>query len=346
MNYSTTTLEDSFVPVPQSTNQNADASVVIAPSHDYTTFENNTSNCIFNCSGNGTSLLWTVDGQSTGSSYVLNKGIQYTPYIISQDGLTVSSQLIVPTTKANNNITVICIVLNSSLNTQSSPPVKLYLQGILLAPQQFNMTVSNSTASLSWVAPNSLQVSTPPQIYHYVLSNNLTNSTKAFNNPTTCNPLAYCNYSLDLRDPFFINVGSDVNGNTTLLDYNGAVEFTLFAVNGAGNGNATTCVLQTKTQIGDVNHPSQSVPLAKNVPCITTAHSNPTDTMPINVVAATAIVPAAVLVAVGILLCISVPMLVIFVQCVTKQKSSPVATIDTSAAINNEYVTQSTFVTQ
>ena len=114
--------------------------------------------------------------------------------------------------------------------------------GILPPPQQFKMTVSNSTADLSWVAPDSLQMSTPPTIFHYVLSNNLTNSTKTLNNPTTCNPLASCNYSLDLRDPFFTIVGSD--GNTTMLDYNGAVEFTLFAVNGAGNGNATTCTLE------------------------------------------------------------------------------------------------------
>ena len=113
--------------------------------------------------------------------------------------------------------------------------------GILPPPQQFRMTVSNSTANLSWVAPDSLQVTTPPTIFHYVLSNNLTNNTKTFNNPTTCNPLASCNYSLVLRDPIY---GSDGNGNTTMLDYNGTVEFTLFAVNGAGNGNAATFTLE------------------------------------------------------------------------------------------------------
>ena len=106
-----------------------DASVIISPSHDYTTFENNASIFTFNCSGNGTSLLWTVDGQSVGSSYVLNKGIQYTPFIISPDGLNVSSQLIVPTTKTNNNITLICTVQDSLFNHQSSNQVKLYLQG-------------------------------------------------------------------------------------------------------------------------------------------------------------------------------------------------------------------------
>ena len=109
------------------------------------------------------------------------------------------------------------------------------------------MNVLNYSVSLSWIAPYSLQVSTPPTISHYDLSNNLTNGTKTFKNPTTCNPLASCNYSLDLMDPFFVT-----DGNTTMLDYNGAVEFTLFAVNGAGNGNATTCTLelQRRSPIG------------------------------------------------------------------------------------------------
>ena len=106
------------------------------------------------------------------------------------------------------------------------------------------MNFSNRTVYLSWVAPDSLQVSTPPTISHYVLSNNLTNGTKTFNNPTTCNPLAYCNYSLDLRDPFFISVVSDGDANTIMFGYNGAVEFTLFAVNGAGNGNAAAYTLE------------------------------------------------------------------------------------------------------
>ena len=101
-------------------------SIFLSPSHDYTTFENNPSTFTFTCSGNGTTLLWTVDGHVLGSSYVLNKGIHSS---ISSDGLTVSSQLIAPTTKANNNITVICTILDSLFNHQSSNPVTLFLQG-------------------------------------------------------------------------------------------------------------------------------------------------------------------------------------------------------------------------
>ena len=113
--------------------------------------------------------------------------------------------------------------------------------GILQAPQQFTLSTSNSAVNISWIVPDSLQVSTPPTISHYVLSNNLTNDTKTFKNPTTCNPLASCTYSLD---PFFISVGSL---NATILDYNGTIIFAFFAVNGAGNGNSTTYVYRRKT---------------------------------------------------------------------------------------------------
>ena len=105
--------------------------IIISPSTDYTTFENNPSTFAFSCSGNGTYLSWTVDGQAVTTSYVLNKGISYIPYV-SPDVLTVSSQLIVPTTKANINITVICVLLDASFNYyyyQSSDPVRLILQG-------------------------------------------------------------------------------------------------------------------------------------------------------------------------------------------------------------------------
>ena len=101
----------------------ADASVVISPPRDYITFENNASTFTFNCSGNGAVIHWKMNGQPAHSSYVQ-------PYI--NYGPIVSSQLIVPTSKANNNITVICIVQDLSYNHQSSNPVKLFLQGTVL----------------------------------------------------------------------------------------------------------------------------------------------------------------------------------------------------------------------
>ena len=108
--------------------------------------------------------------------------------------------------------------------------------GILSPPELLGINSSNSTLSLSWVAPPSLQVSTPPTISHYILGNNVTNIPKTISNPAVCKPAMPCNSSLDINDPsFIINTGEQ---NTTILDYNDTIEFTFFAVNGAGNGNA------------------------------------------------------------------------------------------------------------
>ena len=118
--------------------------------------------------------------------------------------------------------------------------------GTLAAPTDFEITLAGGILTILWMAPFSLEVSNPPSIFNYALSNNVTNSAITIY-PSECEPSMHCNYSLDLRSS---SVTSDEKLNATMLDYNGAV-FTLFAVNGAGNGNAATCnlQLQRKTQI-------------------------------------------------------------------------------------------------
>ena len=115
--------------------------------------------------------------------------------------------------------------------------------GIPPQPLQFNVRSTNTILVVSWVAPPSLEVSTPPTISHYVLSNNVTNITKIISNPPGCRPSVSCISTLDLSDPSLL--GSYGEQNTTILDYNGTIQFTLFAVNGAGNGNSTTCIYIT-----------------------------------------------------------------------------------------------------
>ena len=118
--------------------------------------------------------------------------------------------------------------------------------GILSPPQQFYVYSTNTTLVVSWVAPPSLEVSTPPTISHYILGNNVTNITKTISNPPGCRPAMPCNSSLNLSDPsFLINNESNGEQNTTILDYNGTIQFTFFAINGAGNGNSTTCIYIT-----------------------------------------------------------------------------------------------------
>ena len=118
--------------------------------------------------------------------------------------------------------------------------------GILPPPQHFNVSSTNTTLVVSWVAPPSLEVSTPPTISHYVLGNNVTNITKTISNPPGCRPSVSCISTLDLSDPsLMIHNGSYGEQNTTILDYNGTIQFTFFAINRAGNGNSTTCIYIT-----------------------------------------------------------------------------------------------------
>ena len=88
---------------------------------------------------------------------------------------------------------------------------------------------------LSWIAPKSYDVS-PAAIFHYVLTNNVSNVSKIIN--SSCAPSMPCTASLDLSDPLLL-----MSHNTSILEYNGTIEFTYYAVNGAGNGNTTTYIL-------------------------------------------------------------------------------------------------------
>ena len=105
-------------------------------------------------------------------------------------------------------------------------------------PGQLNLDVniSNNKLRLSWIAPTSYDVSPPPAIFYYVLSNNVSNVTIHIR--SSCALSMPCNTSLDLSDPLLL-----MSHNTSILVYNGTIEFTYYAVNGAGNGNPTTYIL-------------------------------------------------------------------------------------------------------
>ena len=109
-------------------------STVVTPSRDYIAFENNAASVTFGCLGNGTTLYWTVDGYTTGESYVLSRGIHDSRYLVTPDGLRVYSSLTVPTSHANSNISVICTTFDPSImnKRESSDPVKLMLQGTVM----------------------------------------------------------------------------------------------------------------------------------------------------------------------------------------------------------------------
>ena len=106
--------------------------VIVSPSNNNThvIYENDNETCTFTCTGSGTSVLWKVDGYDVGQPYVVNRGIRAPPWITSPDGRNVTAQLIVPTTRSNNNTIVVCVVGDlSSYILQPSDPVILILQG-------------------------------------------------------------------------------------------------------------------------------------------------------------------------------------------------------------------------
>ena len=115
--------------------------------------------------------------------------------------------------------------------------------GILAPPQQFLINSTKATLVVSWVAPPSLELSTPPTVSHYELGNNVTNITKTISNPPGCRSAMPCNSSLGLSDPsFVIHFGRYGEQNATILDYNDTIQFIFIAVNGAGRGNTTTFI--------------------------------------------------------------------------------------------------------
>ena len=130
-------------------------------------------------------------------------------------------------------VLVCCVFMSHSLY--------VYLQlGKLAAPMDIEVAYSGSSITISWMAPFSLQLSTPPSIFNYILNNNVTNSVTTIS-PAKCEPSMHCNYSLDLREK-------------AMLDYNGTVEFTLFAVNGAGNGSAATYTSELQRKAMTTNY--------------------------------------------------------------------------------------------
>lgn len=119
----------------------------------------------------------------------------------------------------------------------------ILLIGILSPPKWVEIISSNTTLTVSWWAPPSLETSIPPTISHYVLSNNFSNNPMSISNPEGCKPSMLCNISLDLTNPSFIATGGYYGEKkTNILNYNGTIMFTLLAVNGAGNGNAATFI--------------------------------------------------------------------------------------------------------
>lgn len=100
---------------------------MISPSQNYISFEKNATLVLFNCSGNGATIIWIVDGNASNLEPIVLRGITQITTVLNS---IASSQLSIPTIAENNNTEVICIVADYTYtNLQYSAPVKLILQG-------------------------------------------------------------------------------------------------------------------------------------------------------------------------------------------------------------------------
>ena len=87
-------------------------------------------NAHFYCSGNGFTIIWTVDGYSVSELSIMARGI--TQSMVASSG-TVQSTLTVPATLVNNGTTVQCrVVLLNGMSAISNNATLTVLPGELI----------------------------------------------------------------------------------------------------------------------------------------------------------------------------------------------------------------------
>ena len=114
-----------------------------------------------------------------------------------------------------------------------------YLSGPLDAPSNLSVNISNTsntTFLLSWGAPFSFDVTDTVEIYYYTLCTNIYGC-KNISSDSNCTFPRTCTSSVDFTDPS-LN-GTNGGQNKTIMDHGAPIEFSLFAVNGAGKGNVS-----------------------------------------------------------------------------------------------------------
>eukprot|EP00731_Ephydatia_muelleri_P003008 Em0001g3008a len=219
----------------------ATGSVLLSPQGNYTVFQSNAS-AVFNCSGDGYVVSWVLNGSSYNQEH-RQRGIIVA--LNPPSGTTTSSSLLVPSSPANNNTEVICRVIDSTFsNVQTSNTSSITIQGPLVAPYDFSVAMSNTsnaTLILSWGAPFSLDVTDSPDIFYYTLCTNITiYGCRTIPSDPDCSFPRKCTFVSGITNSSLIS--ADEGQNKVNLDYGDHIQFTFFAVNGAGNGDVANFV--------------------------------------------------------------------------------------------------------
>eukprot|EP00731_Ephydatia_muelleri_P003006 Em0001g3006a len=219
----------------------AAGSVLLSPQGNYTVFQSNAS-AVFNCSGDGFVVSWVLNGSSYNAEH-RQRGIIVA--LNPPSGTTTSSSLLVPSSAANNNTEVVCRVIDSTFsNVQTSDTSSITIQGPLVAPYDFSVAMSNTsnaTLILSWGAPFSLDVTGSPEILYYTLCTNITiYGCRTIHSDPDCSFPRKCTLVIDITNSSLI--GADERQTKVNVSYGDYIQFTFFAVNGAGNGDVANFV--------------------------------------------------------------------------------------------------------
>eukprot|EP00731_Ephydatia_muelleri_P002900 Em0001g2900a len=215
----------------------ATGSVILSPQGNYTVFQS-PNPAVFTCSGDGIIAVWTLNGTSSSVN-----GVTITPYDPTLGAVVPSHLSIIPNANYNNT-QVACAVVTylPTLRFLLSSPTLLIIQGLLGAPYDFSVAMSNTsntTFLLSWRAPLSLDVTDSPDIFYYTLCANITiYGCRTISSDPDCTFPRTCMSSVDFTHPS-LN-GTNGGQNKTIMDYGDPIYFTFFAVNGAGSGENNT----------------------------------------------------------------------------------------------------------
>ncbi|KAL5487054.1 hypothetical protein EMCRGX_G019612 [Ephydatia muelleri] len=137
----------------------------IEPGRDQTVLVNGNNTFRFRCFGNGLYINWLVNGMSTNSDIIKQRGIEV--HNDKQYDDMASANLTVPTIVENNNTIVNCVVINLESPLSLSKHVKL----ILIETGQ---TSSPSLTTSSTTSPEKIEMTSNPSIAtSYTASSNI-----------------------------------------------------------------------------------------------------------------------------------------------------------------------------
>ena len=204
-------------------NAQAQVTAVISPNEDYNAALDPNSNVLFNCTGNGSTFVWTVDGIAVPNPDIASRGVTASSETSIGGGMILST-LSIPASVENNNTDVLCTVIDAvSLASDRTGVISLSIQG-LLGPLP-NLTLSDTDEQLSrlltWDAPPTLNITNvEPDIEFYQVCYNLSTE-------LTCS-----------------NVSSEGERQFKFSNVRVPLLFTVTAFNVVGEGNESSIVHQ------------------------------------------------------------------------------------------------------